>query len=244
MDEKTTPRAEDFEATLSDLFAEFEDSIGDEGDTDAEAPESNTSDGDDTAAEEEKPSEKPGADSGTDSAETTEEPKAATESSGASEETPEVPEAPAEAEKATKEEAEEPRTESAYERQEREDLAVITAANPDVKLKSLRDLGKREYAQFIGMRLAGFTAEEAYKSLASSAPATPTVDPVREAPTPTPPEKPTSKPASKAHLGSAAPRSFGAPEGMTREELSAARDLFPSLSEKEIQSLYRRTTKH
>ena len=243
MDEKTTPSVEDFEASLNDLFAEFEDSIGDEGDTDAEVPENNTSDGDDTAAEEEKTSEEPGADSATDSAETTEEPKAATESSDAAEEAPENPEVPAE-EEAAKEEAEEPRAESAYERQEREDLAVITAANPGVKLKSLRDLGKREYAQFIGMRLAGFTAEEAYKSLASSASAAPTVDPVSESSAPTQPEKPVSKPASKAHLGSAAPKSFGAPEGMTREELSAARDLFPSLSEREIQSLYRRTTKH
>lgn len=236
MEEKTTPRAEDFEATLSDLFAEFEDSVGDDGDTSAEAPEEKTSDSDDTAADEETPS-----DSDEPPSEEEEKPKDTEESPAASEESAE--EAPAASEEPKEGEepsAENPTEESAYERQEREDLAAVVAAHPEVKLTSLRDLGRMQYAKYIGMRLAGYTALEAYDEICpAKSPETPIT-----AEEPPAPEKPANKPASKGHLNSVAPKSHGAPEGMTREELSAARDLFPSLSEKEIHSLYRRTKKN
>ncbi len=244
MEEKTTPRAEDFEATLSDLFAEFEDSVGDDGDTDVETPEKNTSDGDDTAAEEETPSEEPEDSNEAVSGEEPEEPTDAEESPKAPEESSEAPEEPKDNEEPAAEDSPE---ESAYERQEREDLEAVVAAHPEVKLGSLRDLGRMQYAKYIGMRLAGFTALEAYDEICpAKAPETPDAgnEPAAAEEATDAPRKPASKPASKGHLGSVAPKSHGAPEGMTREELSAARDLFPSLSEKEIHSLYRRTKKN
>lgn len=115
------------------------------------------------------------------------------------------------------------------------DLAKLHEEFPETKAyKHILDLPAEVRTKFAKFRDAGFSAEEAYAAAnfkgiragASSA------------------EAKTAMHESKSHMKSVVPK--GSKDNsitMTKRELAEWRDLFPGMSDKEIQDLYRKTAK-
>ena len=101
------------------------------------------------------------------------------------------------------------------------ELTELRRAFPE--LRELRDITELENPmRYAALRDLGLSAREAY--LATS--------------------ERRARRDNRAHLSPAAPRRAGSPGGtMSREELSAARELFSGMNDTELQSLYRRVAR-
>lgn len=101
-----------------------------------------------------------------------------------------------------------------------EDVATLKAEFPELRgINDITDLNNP--LRYAALRDLGLTPEEAYLATAKRR----TQD-------------------TRAHLSSAHGRSAATPYGiMSQQELATARDLFPGMSDSELQRLYKRVTK-
>lgn len=123
----------------------------------------------------------------------------------------------------------------AFEKMAREDLAQLHAAYPETKqYDDLRKLPRDILTKFARNRELGLTAKEAYAAANPDGIRTTVATAVKKK----------TMSDSKSHLRSTVPKgSKDDSISMTNSELKQWRDLFPHMSDKEIQSLYKKTAK-
>ena len=242
----STTQSEEFsEQRIADLFAEFEDSIEDPEEEPTEEPIEESA---------EEPAEEEVDETTEEEAEApTEEEPEDEEEETSDEEAPAEEEAPTEGDHSEEQKNEgnaptEPDKMSAFDRQSAADLAEIRVAFPEQAPMRLDEM--EGYGYFIGLRLAGFSAVESFELLQKRNAAN-RAEEKKPAPTDAtmlPEDLPTAtrtQPTgpTKGHLTSVAPRPVGGTKGMTREEMRAAREIFPGLSDREISALHRKVNK-
>ncbi len=109
-----------------------------------------------------------------------------------------------------------------YEKIIEEDLEVLRSLFPEIsEITDITELENPE--RYAALRDLGLSQEEAYRATT---------------------KKVFAKHDTRAHLRSSAPKGAGAPRGtMSYRDMETARELFPGISDAEIQRLYKKVTR-